>query len=473
MLTSYALSVKRVCILGDLMSSKSIIRPLEGMRALAIISVLLFHVDFHFIPGGFLGVDLFFVISGFIISRILINEIEIGTFSFGNFYFKRFLRLFPALFLTLLVTLVVGYFVMTATPYAALGKSAIYTAASAANFNFWLESGYFDTDAHGKPLLHMWSLGVEEQFYLFWPALLVLFKGRFSRVTLILVLFILSLAASAYFSYRGYSAPFFMFPFRIYQFMLGAILAMMTFRLAGVGGSVLTLLAIIGFGFCCYFMSGETDTTEAGLAAGLIGFALIVSHSSPIARYVLGNPVMFWIGQRSYVTYLVHWPLIVLYKYATDFQLSLYEQIALLAGSFVLGEIVHHFIEAPFRMKSEIKRRWPDRIAVPVTTGLVVTSVFLASHVWGMKGFSRVGATGDAAEVVEIIGALDEQGKARSVAIRFGTCHLNARRRLDSFDNEVCAKTVNRRRNVLVIGNSLGADTYMLLAENFGNANFL
>lgn len=164
MLTSYALSVKRVCILGDLMSSKSIIRPLEGMRALAIISVLLFHVDFHFIPGGFLGVDLFFVISGFIISRILINEIEIGTFSFGNFYFKRFLRLFPALFLTLLVTLVVGYFVMTATPYAALGKSAIYTAASAANFNFWLESGYFDTDAHGKPLLHMWSLGVEEQF---------------------------------------------------------------------------------------------------------------------------------------------------------------------------------------------------------------------------------------------------------------------------------------------------------------------
>ena len=146
---------------------------IEGMRALAVLVVLLFHLDVPWFKGGFLGVDLFFVISGFIITRNIQFDLHAGKFTLREFYLRRFRRLFPALLVTVMATLLVSLAVLTPLEMEKTARSAIFALISLANFNFWLEAGYFDAAAHTKPLLHTWSLSVEEQFYLFWPALLV------------------------------------------------------------------------------------------------------------------------------------------------------------------------------------------------------------------------------------------------------------------------------------------------------------
>ena len=148
-------------------------RPdLNGLRGLSVLLVLFFHLDLEYFKGGFLGVDVFFVLSGYFISKNILFDIENKKFSFLVFYQKRIRRLFPALFTTLLLTLVAGYFYLTANNYERLASSAQYSVFSLSNFFFYLETGYFDTSSKLKPLLHMWSLSVEEQFYLFWPLLL-------------------------------------------------------------------------------------------------------------------------------------------------------------------------------------------------------------------------------------------------------------------------------------------------------------
>jgi len=165
-------------------------RPeLNGLRALAVILVLLYHLDFDWMKGGFLGVDVFLVISGYFISRNIIYELQQGKFTFYGFYTKRLRRLFPALIFTLILVLVAGYYLLTPSNLERLGKSTIYSSLSLSNFFFWSESGYFDLGANLKPLLHMWSLSLEEQFYLFWPLLLFLLYRYFKKHILLFILF--------------------------------------------------------------------------------------------------------------------------------------------------------------------------------------------------------------------------------------------------------------------------------------------
>lgn len=145
---------------------------IDGLRAVAVISVVLFHASATVLPGGFVGVDIFFVISGYLISKIILGDLQAGEFSFADFYRRRILRLFPALIVVLLASWGIGWAVLLADEYRELGKHMAAGAGFISNFAFWQESGYFDKAAETKPLLHLWSLAIEEQFYLFWPLLL-------------------------------------------------------------------------------------------------------------------------------------------------------------------------------------------------------------------------------------------------------------------------------------------------------------
>ena len=149
-------------------------RPdIDGLRAFAVMSVFLFHLDFKYFSGGFVGGDVFFVISGFLITNLIKKEVDDGTFTFANFYFRRIRRLFPALFFVVFLSFIFGFLLLSPTHFESFCESAIYAILATSNFLFWKDSGYFDIEASFKPLLHTWSLGVEEQFYLVWPAIMV------------------------------------------------------------------------------------------------------------------------------------------------------------------------------------------------------------------------------------------------------------------------------------------------------------
>ena len=164
---------------------------IDGLRAIAVVGVMLFHFGFENFPGGFVGVDLFFVISGFLITRIIINEfLYTGTFDFISFYLRRARRIIPALYFTLLITFVFSIIILSPQHLQQFGSSLIYAVFGVSNIFFWKESSYFDTTSIYKPLLHTWSLGVEEQFYIVWPFLIVFLLYKLPKLTLLLFLLI-------------------------------------------------------------------------------------------------------------------------------------------------------------------------------------------------------------------------------------------------------------------------------------------
>lgn len=196
------------------------IYPLDGLRALAILMVLMFHIDESIYPGGFIGVDFFFVISGFIITRAINSSIIRNEFSLLDFYTRRVARLTPAVSATVVFTIILSYFIYDADRTSEISVAGFYSIISVSNIYFWMQSGYFDTVSQGNPFLHTWSLGVEEQFYIFWPLLLVFLKARLI-VPLAAIIALgtgLSVFTSAYFP----SAAFYLAPARIFQFAIGA-----------------------------------------------------------------------------------------------------------------------------------------------------------------------------------------------------------------------------------------------------------
>jgi peptidoglycan/LPS O-acetylase OafA/YrhL len=181
-------------------------RPdIDGLRAVAVLIVVLFHAWPNWLKGGFIGVDIFFVISGFLITSIIVQELRNGKFSIRQFYVRRVRRIFPALITVVLATLAFGWYVLLKNEFAQLGKHILGAATFVSNFVLWNEAGYFDNDHTTKPLLHLWSLGVEEQFYLVWPLMLSLFFRRHAGILLFLAI---TLAASFLFGlYATYNAP--------------------------------------------------------------------------------------------------------------------------------------------------------------------------------------------------------------------------------------------------------------------------
>ncbi len=208
------------------MNLKGYRRDIDGLRAIAILSVLCFHVFPDLFPGGFIGVDVFFVISGFLISGIIIGNLEKGSFSLVGFYSRRIRRIFPALAVVLVACWAFGWFVLLTDEYKQLGKHIAGGAGFISNILFWRESGYFDSAADRKPLLHLWSLGIEEQFYIIWPLLMSLaFRRKLKLVSMMLLLAVISFLVNIG-GIRGNAAGLFYSPVtRFWELLIGCILA--------------------------------------------------------------------------------------------------------------------------------------------------------------------------------------------------------------------------------------------------------
>lgn len=350
---------------------------IDGLRAIAVLSVLLFHLDEKLLTGGFVGVDIFFVISGYLITRLITNELNTtGQLQFSNFYLRRVRRLFPAMVFTFAVSIIFAGLLFIPEHLAQFGQSLISATLSFSNFLFWSQSGYFDNENLYKPLLHTWSLSVEEQFYLIWPAMLLI-GFRFISKAWFPWLFLLFGCASLYLNLWAVaheqsigqimakyqqepffdirSTIFYLLPFRIFEFVIGGILVWLptinnkrTDRyflpeiLFSIG------LALIAYSFVA--IDGHLIFPSTNALAPCLGAALII-YSGPQHRLVkvLANKAMTTIGLMSYSLYLIHWPVIVYYRYWKYEELTNTDYLIITVSSIVIAYLMFRFIETPFR----------------------------------------------------------------------------------------------------------------------------
>lgn len=360
-------------------------REIDGLRALAVVPVLLFHGGVGGFTGGFVGVDVFFVISGYLITGLILPEIRQGRFSITKFYERRARRILPALFTVMCFTSVIAYYIYLRGDLRDFAHSLVATTLFSSNFLFWSELGYFAAPAEVKPLLHTWSLAVEEQFYILFPLFLLIAQRYFRKllVPALAIGLIGSLALSALLVDARPDDAFYLPHSRAWELLLGAVLAANVLpalpqsRLADV-------LAVAGLGLILgsvFFYDRNTPFPGfAGVPPCLGAFLVIwanANQSTWVGR-VLGTKAMVGIGLISYSLYLWHWPMLVFAKYYVARPLELGEVAAILLLSFVAAGLSWKLVESPFRGRASPFRR---------------VHIFAGSAV-GMLCFAVVGAMG-------------------------------------------------------------------------------
>ncbi len=332
-------------------------RPeIDGLRAVAVVPVILFHAGFTAFGGGFVGVDVFFVISGYLITMIIDSAVRNGTFTLSHFYERRVRRILPALFLVCFATLIAGWAWMMPIELRALGQSLVAVNLFASNILFFWQSGYFDAASELKPLLHTWSLAVEEQFYLFFP-LLVLLLGRFQRsflVTAIAFISLLSFVAAEYASRVYPSAAFYLLPGRVWELGAGVLVALTASHWAGRQGTHTQIGAMVGVGlivFSVFYLDGSTPFPGTWALLPVVGTCLIIifAHPATLVGWCLSQKPIVGIGLISYSAYLWHQPMFAFARIRFAEEPSVLFLLSLVVASFVLAYFSWRWVEKPFR----------------------------------------------------------------------------------------------------------------------------
>ncbi len=363
-------------------------RDIDGLRALAIVPVLLFHARIGGFSGGFVGVDVFLVISGFLITGLLTNDIARSRFSIAAFYERRARRILPALFVVLAASAVAAHVLLLPGELQEYGESLLATVVFSSNIYFWSRAGYFDRPAETKPLLHTWSLAVEEQFYIIYPLFLFLVSRYWRRHVPAAIAFVLSLsfALNVWGTATHRVANFYLAPGRGWELLVGAVLA--TGVIPQSRHRILdTALGFLGLGMILYSVAVFSPATAFPGTSALvpvIGTALIIYSGADgdtvVARALAWRPLVF-IGLISYSLYLWHWVLLVFGRYYVVHALTVVQTATLLATAFLLASLSWRFVESPFRGRNGFgTRRW------------IFTSALTASFAIGVYGvIARVG----------------------------------------------------------------------------------
>ncbi len=365
------------------LSSQSEYRPdIDGLRAIAVLSVVAFHAFPSAMPGGFIGVDIFFVISGYLISGIIVKGLNDGSFSYGDFYARRIRRIFPALFLVLTTTAVLGWFFLFPKEFKLLGRHLIAGAGFASNLLQWSESGYFDAAAESKPLLHLWSLGIEEQFYIFYPILLFFLWRRTNK----LFMLIAAIAGISFFLNifevrRQPVAAFYSPATRMWELLVGSCLAYFERFSLGlyfrnfVSENIKNVCALIGLAaisITLVFLNKTKSFPGWWALLPVVGTVVMIAAGPQtwLGKNILANRVLVVVGLISYPLYLWHWPLLSFLSIIGNDPPSSTARAFTVALSLLLAFLSFSFIEKPIRF-----RTWPRVSASVLASVLGVIAV--------------------------------------------------------------------------------------------------
>lgn len=441
---------------------------IDGMRAIAVVAVVLFHLDFRMIGGGFVGVDIFFVISGYLIGKSILEQRREGRFSLLDFYQKRLRRIAPALVAVLTATTIAGWFILLPKPFEDYGASLIAAVLSIANVYFWLETDYFAAAAHEQPLLHTWSLGVEEQFYILLPiVLIVTLKAKRFDLIWLAVLAVASLAASLVIASDHSTANFYLIPTRAWELLAGVFAAELRIAILrnsrllreGIAALSLAVLAL-----CILFYDKSTPFPGIGALPPVVATAALLSigsHGSSLANRALGLRPAVWVGLISYSLYLWHWPVIVLMKqWLPAAWLRMPDRVSALAIMLALAVISWWLIERPFRASRVSNRMiwWFSGVsaamAIVIGAGLVIA-----------KGVPQRFP----AEIVRLAGWLDrDQARAEGTG-----CFIGLYAAPGTAVSQACLEADATRPNVLILGDSHSNHLRSGLVRRYPDINFM
>ncbi|PZP29695.1 MAG: acyltransferase [Roseateles depolymerans] len=432
---------------------------IEGLRAWAIVPVVVFHAFPQLLPGGFLGVDVFFVISGYLITKLLVQRMDAGSYTLSGFYAARVKRIFPALAVVLLVAVLLAWLLLPAPDLKAFGRSLMATVAFLSNQEFLRTSDYFGGDAELKPLLHTWSLAVEEQFYLLFPPLLWLLKrqSRIPPLSVVAVLGLLSLLFSQHLLPRDASAAFYLAASRAFELLIGAACAMSAGVIPTSGGGgqrlreglgVAALLALGGS-----FAMLKPESPLPGLLAlwpCLATAALIVTCADGrgVAYRLLSLAPLRWVGRISFSLYLWHWIVLVFLRYALLREPTAWETGAAVVLAVLAAAASLRWVEAPWR-----QTRLGTRAVLAIGGALIAVGLL-------------VGAVLQAGWRVEPVRAQQLAAAVVDVNPRRSSCHMSGNRQLPY--EQACLWGQPERkpiREFALWGDSHGAELAVALGE--------
>ncbi len=428
---------------------------IDGLRALAVIPVILFHAGIAKFKGGFVGVDIFFVISGYLITSIIMAEKSAGTFTLTSFYERRAKRILPALLLVIACAIPVAWFILPPLELKSFAQSIMATLAFGSNILFWMQSGYFDTTAELKPLLHTWSLAVEEQYYVFFPLLIMLLwrAGAKAITVIIAAALVSSLAFAVWFYGKDQVGAFYLLPARAWEILAGAMVALIGWRSSNRTvnniGSILGLVLVITSIFA-YKKLAKLDALYA--VPSVIGAVLIIqfAREGTVAHRLLTMRVFLSAGLLSYSAYLWHQPLFAFAKLRMAHDLSKPVIAALILATIVLSVLTYKFIENPTRKAKGQK------------SSVVIGSTLAAALVLAVIGFIGNNKLG-------FPGRVDSFYSAEARAIEN---NLNLKFTNDSQASEFYKVSPPPKETILIIGDSYVKNWSVGINENIDHSRY-
>ena len=370
---------------------------IDGLRALAVLPVILFHAGFEWFSGGFVGVDVFFVISGYLITTIIISEMAEGKFSIVNFYERRARRILPALFFVMAACLPFAWLWLVPSDLVEFGHSLIAVSTFSSNFLFWSEAGYFGGPAELKPLLHTWSLAVEEQYYILFPIFIILTWRLGIKWILIILsfIFILSLGVAQWGAYKIPSASFYLLPTRGWELLIGVFIAFyLKYNTYIKSYLVNQLLSLLGFSMIIYSIvvfNASTPFPSLYALVPTIGTGLVILCAKPqtTIHKLLSLNFIIGVGLISYSTYLWHQPILAFARHAIEGELHNLIVIMLCISSLFFGWFSWRFIERPFRQKSVLQRKFIFKFSLVGILLFSIIGIFLHVIDGGSKFYSQ------------------------------------------------------------------------------------